>query len=241
MAPRIAITLELTAKGERRTNFLDLAYAECVARAEGIPLHFPSIPSSDFIKDALALIDGLVLTGGADIHPSYYGETVSAPVVLSPEQRTNFDIALFRAAMEAGKPILAICHGMQIMNVALGGTLIQDLATQSPSSISHRGEKEYEFARHKVVIESGSKLASILGGIKEFEVTSTHHQAIKREAEGLVITAKAPDGVIEGLEFPANPKIMGVQWHPEKDPQSEPTLRLFDALIEMAKGRMKTP
>ncbi len=239
MLPRIAITLELTVKGERRTNFLDLGYAECVARAGGIPLHFPSL-SANFFKDALALIDGLVLTGGADIHPSYYGESIIAPVVLSPEQRTDFDRALFRAVMETGKPILAICHGMQIMNVALGGSLIQDLPTQSPSSIAHRGDKEYAPARHTVIVESGSRLAVIMGGMNEFEVSSTHHQAVKRTGDGLVITAKAPDGVIEGLEIPAYPQIIGVQWHPEKDPQSEPTVRLFRAFIEMAKERVES-
>jgi putative glutamine amidotransferase len=237
--PRIAITLELSAKGERCLNFLDLAYAECVERAGGLPIYFPSLPSSPLADEAVAMIDGLVLTGGADIHPSYYGEEINSPVILSPNQRTDFDIYLFRASLKADKPILAICHGMQVMNVALGGSLIQDIPSQIPGSLSHRGEKDYLPARHKVTIECGSRLADFMKGMVGFEVSSTHHQAVKTLGKNLQISARAPDGIIEGIELPDHSKVIGIQWHPEKDPQNEPSRRLFQALVEMARRGME--
>jgi len=237
--PRIAITLELSTKGERCLNFLDLAYAECVERAGGLPLYFPSLPSPTFTDEAVAMIDGLVLTGGADIHPSYYGVEISAPVILSPNQRTDFDLRLFHASLKADKPILAICHGMQIMNVALGGSLTQDIPSQVPGSLSHRGEKDYLPARHKVTVEAGSRLAEIMKGMVEFEVSSTHHQAVKTLGKNLQISARAPDGLVEGIELPDHPKVIGIQWHPEKDPQSEASRRLFQAMVDMARRKME--
>ncbi len=237
MKPRIGITLELGQKGEKRTSFLDLAYAECVKDAGGIPLHFPPLPSVEFIPEALSLIDGLVLTGGADINPSYYREEISAPVVLSPDQRTDFDLALFQAALSGDKAILAICHGMQIVNVALGGTLYQDIPAQVPGAIEHRGKRDSSPARHGVTVEAGSRLAGIMGGTLRFEICSTHHQALKDLGKGLRVVARSPDGIIEGIELAGHPKVIGVQWHPEKDSQSEATRRLFRAHIESASSR----
>lgn len=210
-----------------------MSYAECVKEAGGIPLHFPPL-SSEFILDILSEIDGLVLTGGADINPAYYGEEISASVSLSPDQRTDFDMAFFRASLEAGKSILAICHGMQVLNVALGGALYQDVPTQVPGAIAHRGDKDSIPARHTVLVESGSRLGEVMGGLLQFEVSSTHHQAVKTLGKELRVNARAPDGIIEGIEPPGYPKVLGVQWHPEKDPQSEPTRRLFKGLIRMS-------
>lgn len=240
MKPRIGITLELGQKGEKRTSFLDLAYAECVKEAGGIPLHFPPLPSVEFIPEALSLIDGLVLTGGADINPSYYREEISAPVILSPDQRTDFDLALFQAALKGDKSILAICHGMQIVNVALGGTLYQDISTQVPGGIEHRGKKDSSPARHGVTVEAGSRLAGIMDGKLRFEICSIHHQAVKDLGKSLRVVARAQDGIVEGIELPGHPKFIGVQWHPEKEPQSEATRRLFRAHIRLASTwRMK--
>ncbi len=112
MRPRIGITLELGAKGERRTNFLDLAYAKAVTAAGGLAAHFASIPSPEIIAESLGLVGGLVLTGGADIPPSFYREEINASVAIGPAERVEFDLRFFRAALKAGKPILAICPGM---------------------------------------------------------------------------------------------------------------------------------
>ena len=237
MKPRIAITLELSIKGSKRLSFLDLAYAECVKEAGGLPLHLPPLPSVDFIPEALSLIDGLVLTGGADIHPSYYREEISAPVVLSPDQRTDFDLALFQAALHGDKAILAICHGMQIVSIALGGSLYQDIPTQITGAMEHRGKKDSSPARHGVTIEAGSRLAEIMAGIPRLEICSTHHQAVKDLGKNLRVVSRAPDGIVEGIELSGHPKLIGVQWHPEKDPQSEATRRLFKALVNTASAR----
>ena len=241
MKPRIVVTLELSAKGSKRLSFLDLAYAECIREAGGIPLHFPPLPSPDSIREALSVTDGLVLTGGADIHPSFYGEEISAPIFLSPDQRTEFDLSLFRAGLQDGKAILAICHGMQIMNVALGGTLYQDIPTQLPRTIPHRGEKDASSTRHGVEVETGSGLAQIVGHHLRFEISSSHHQAVKDLGKGLRINSRASDGIIEGIEMPGHPRVVGVQWHPEKDPQSETTRLLFAALMEIARPRRERP
>jgi putative glutamine amidotransferase len=234
MKPRIGITMELTVKGERRINFLDLAYAQAVEEAGATPVYFPSLSSSGTFTEAVSMIDGLILTGGADIHPSYYGEEITAPVSLSPDQRTDFDLSIFRAAMNAGKAILAICHGMQIMNVALGGTLHQDVNNQLPGSIMHRDIEGKTPARHGVQVEPGSRLANMLGGMLEFEVLSTHHQVVKDLGRGLRVSAKSLDGLVEGIELAGYPKVIGIQWHPEKDPGSEASRRLLRALVEMA-------
>jgi len=237
MKPRIGITLELSEKGGKRTSFLDLAYAECVMGAGGIPVHFPPLPLEEFVEGIIPLIDGLVLTGGADLNPSYYREEVSAPVVLSPDQRTDFDLSLFRAALGAGKPILAICHGMQVMNVALGGTLYQNIPSQVSGAMEHRGGKGSTAARHSVTVQPGSRLAGIMEGIPRLEICSIHHQAVKDLGKNLWVVARAPDGVIEGIELSGHPTVIGVQWHPEQDPQSETTRRLFGALVEAASAR----
>jgi putative glutamine amidotransferase len=237
MKPRIGITLELSEKGGKRTSFLDLAYAECVKGAGGIPMHFPPLPSDEFIGRIIPLIDGLVLTGGADLNPSYYREEVSAPVVLSPDQRTDFDLSLLKAVLNADKAILAICHGMQLVNVFLGGSLYQDLPSQVPGAMEHREGKDSIPARHAVTVEPRSRLAEIMAGIPQLEICSTHHQAVKDLGKNLRVVARAPDGIIEGIELPGHPKVIGVQWHPEKDPQSEATRRLFGALVEAASAR----
>jgi putative glutamine amidotransferase len=236
MKQKIAITLEMSAKGGKQINFLDLAYSQCVIEAGGFPLLFPSIPYPESLEQALSLIDGLVLTGGADIHPSFYGEEITSPISLSPDQRTEFDLQFFRAALKAGKAILAICHGMQIVNVALGGTLYQDIPSQLPgSTINHRAAEGKAYARHSIRIEPGSRLAAIFEGMPEFEVTSTHHQAIKGLGKEFQVSARSPDGLIEGIELRDHPKLIGVQWHPEKEPAGEATKRLFRSFIDIAR------
>ena len=121
------------------------------------------------------------------------------------------------------------------MNVALGGTLIQDLGTQAPGSLPHRGEKDSPPARHAVRLEPGSTIAGVMQGLGEIEVTSSHHQSVKVPGKGLKVTARAPDGIIEGIEMPGSPNVIGIQWHPEKDPESEPTRRIFQWLVQKAR------
>jgi putative glutamine amidotransferase len=233
--PVIGITMELSAKNEQALNYLNLAYAEAVEEAGGNAIFLPTLFSSKKLQEILSFTDGLVLTGGADIHPSYYGEEVSAPINLSPNQRTDFDLNLFRAALKAGKAILAICHGMQIMNVACGGSLYQDIDTQLPGPITHRAEEGQNPARHRVQVEPGTRLASVLQDLLEIEIISTHHQAVKTLGNGLKVSAKSPDNIIEGIEMPDFSKVIGIQWHPEKDLTSEASRRLFKGFIALAR------
>jgi len=226
--------MELSSKNEQVLNFLNLAYAEAIEEAGGNAIYLPTLLSPSRLPEILSLTDGLVFTGGADIHPSYYGEEISAPITLSPDQRTDFDLNLFQEALKADKAILAICHGMQIMNVACGGSLYQDIATQLPGSIPHRGEEGQIPARHRVRVEPETRLASILKGLAEFEVTSTHHQAVKELGKGMQVNARSPDDMIEGIEMPDFPRVIGIQWHPEKERTSEASRRLFEGFVALA-------
>ena len=234
MKPRIAITLEMSAKGEKLLNYLDLAYSQCVVEAGGMPVHFPSLPAREIIYESVSMIDGLVLTGGADLHPSFYGEEITAPISLSPDQRTEFDIQFFRAALKTGKAILAICHGMQIMNVALGGSLYQDLDTQRPGSLLHRQGEGKPPSIHRVRVEPESRLTDLLGDMREFDVCSSHHQAVKGLGNVLKVNARSPDGLVEGIELPNYPRVIGIQWHPEKDRASEASRRIFKEFVALA-------
>jgi putative glutamine amidotransferase len=149
------------------------------------------------------------------------------------ERRQANDLALAEAARRLGVPMLGICLGVQVMNVAAGGSLIQDIDTQHDTEIRHASEPE-DRARHDVIIEKGTRLARVLPAI-ELNVNSSHHQAIRRVGEGLRVTALAPDGIVEGLEDPRHPFYLGVQWHPEDMSGEESATALFAAFIEAAK------
>lgn len=171
-------------------------------------------------------LDGLILGGGNDLPPAYYGEAErpDANLKLVPVARPIFEKALLKEMLERQKPVLGICYGCQFLNVYQGGSLIQDIPSQWPEPITH-GD-----SRHVVQVSPGSKLHQ-LTGMTEFESRSSHHQAVARLAGGAVKTAKAPDNVIEALEFPENPFCIGVQWHPECDRDSVATQRLFKGLV----------
>jgi putative glutamine amidotransferase len=154
-------------------------------------------------------IDGLVLTGGTDINPARYGQD-RAPETGDPDDaRDELEMRLLQDALAAGLPVLAICRGMQLMNVACGGTLIQHLTNTDVHIVKPR-----EAAAHFVHVTNGTCLAAIIGE-GEHEVNSRHHQAIDRLGDGLIVSAKSPDGVVEAIENPGESFVLGVQWHPE--------------------------
>lgn len=173
------------------------------------------------VRDAAALaivsrVDGLVLTGGEDVDPAFYGQPRAAKCGVPNEHRDRTEIALIRAAQELGKPILAICRGPQILNVALGGTLIQDIPTEVPGSLEHNTADDRASRVHDVTIDAGSRIAKAIGETA-ITVNSLHHQSIKDVAPGLRVTARAPDGIIEGVESDSDEWwVMAVQWHPEE-------------------------
>ena len=213
---------------------LNDAYARSVHRAGGVAVLIP--PGAD--AEALAAhLDGLVIPGGGDIDPKHYGELPHPKAVLINAARFDQEWALLQAFEAQRKPILGICYGCQLLNVWRGGALHQHLPDLPSVSLKHqRDSKEEPFPRHFVEVVSDSKLAQIVGQTR-FESVSAHHQAVRTVGKGLVITAYAPDGVVEALEDPDYPFFVGVQWHPERDPDAPPTRALFEGFVQACKTR----
>jgi putative glutamine amidotransferase len=232
MKPIIGIASDIfTSPGERDRAFVYTTYVESLRRAGAIPVLIP--PQPENAEEIVSGLDGLVLAGGEDCDPALYGEEKHPSVEPMDQRRQVNDVTLARVARSAGIPTLGICLGVQVMNVAAGGNLIQDINSAIETDIEHVSEPE-DRARHQVRIESGTHLRSILGR-DEIDVNSSHHQAIRRVGEGLRVTAHASDGVIEGVEDPKHPFYVGVQWHPEDMPGEESATALFGAFIDAAR------
>ena len=219
-------------EGERDRAFVYTNYTEALRRAGAIPVIVP--PQPENAAEIVAGLDGLLLAGGYDCDPGLYGEDRHPTVETMDERRQQNDLSLAKAARERGIPTLGVCLGLQVMNVAAGGTLIQDIDSAIETEIVHASEPE-DRARHDVIVEDGTHLASILGA-RELNVNSSHHQAIRNVAKGLRVTAHAPDGIVEGLEDPRHPFYLGVQWHPEDLTGEESASRLFAAFVEAARA-----
>jgi putative glutamine amidotransferase len=226
----------LVHEGERDRAFAFMTYVESVRRAGAVPVVIP--PQPENAADVLEGLDGLLLAGGDDCDPSEYGEEKHPSCAPMDQRRQSNDVALARAAREQGVPTLGICLGLQVMNVAAGGSLIQDIASEIETNIDHVSEPS-DRHRHEVLIEDGTNLSKILSE-RRLNVNSSHHQAIGRVAEGLRVTAHAPDGIVEGLEDPNHPFYVGVQWHPEDMSGENSAATLFGAFIEAAKKRAQT-
>lgn len=236
MRPRIGITSWHYRDDEERWEVVLDAYASAVLEADGLPLILPIAHAEPaLIAEYLGAIDGVILTGGADIHPSFYGQIVLERCGEIDEERDRFEMELVRAARSRDLPLLGICRGLQVVNVALGGSLYQDLSYRQETDPAHQSPRERrgELA-HRVTIVAGSRLAAILKATA-LDVTSTHHQVIRDLAPDLSVNAVAPDGVIEGIEGPGR-FVIAVHWHPERMVARHPEqLALFRALVEEAK------
>jgi putative glutamine amidotransferase len=207
-------------------------YCAAVTRAGGLPVLLAH--EVEQVEAYLRTIDGLVVTGGAfDVDPAIFGAETRHASVKTKDRRTQFELALTRRTLSVDKPVLGICGGQQLMNVALGGTLIQHIPDEIPGALPHEQENPRNEPGHIVRFADGTRLREI-AGCGEAPVNSTHHQAVKAPAPGLVVDATAPDGVIEGIEDPRRRFCIGVQWHPEYA-VSEADLRLFAAFIEAAR------
>ncbi|MBZ0160211.1 MAG: gamma-glutamyl-gamma-aminobutyrate hydrolase family protein [bacterium] len=235
MRPRIGITSWHYRDDDERWEAVLEDYSRAVFDAGGLPLILPIPRIESALVDAyLEAIDGLILTGGADIHPSFYGQIVLEQCGEIDEERDRFEVELIHAARSRDLPLLGICRGLQVINVALGGSLYQDLSYRQETDSIHQSlrERRGELV-HEVAIVESSRLADILG-IRKLDVTSTHHQIICNLAPGLTINAVAPDGVIEGIED-AGRFLLAVHWHPERMITRHPEqLELFQALVEEA-------
>jgi putative glutamine amidotransferase len=227
MRPIIGITQDIEYKpgGEGFWSYLDKNYAEAVYHFGGMPMMIPIVSDEGAASEFVGRIDGLLLSGGDDIHPRYYGEELSDSTNLSPDTRTDYDFALLKAALATGKPVLGICLGAQAINVYFGGRLHQDV-------MGHKG-KGVDMT-HEVSVAPGGRLAEILGESR-LTVNSYHHQAIKTVGEKLIAAAAAPDGVVEAVELPGADFVLGVQWHPERMPSDPYARKIFEAFIEACK------
>ncbi|MFT9457592.1 MAG: gamma-glutamyl-gamma-aminobutyrate hydrolase family protein [Liquorilactobacillus hordei] len=211
---------------------------EVIYAADGIPVILP-FPESfsdveDSIQDIIAMIDGLMLPGGPDVNPLFFGEEPIPEIGMTIGMEDRFEIALIKEAVKVGKPIFGICRGIQVLNVALGGTLYQDLGAQNPSvKIQHAQATLGHFKTHHVKIEENSQLFNLLGGSSV--VNSRHHQAIKQIADSLIVTATSPDGIVEAVESERSNQILAVQWHPENLWQNDKVqFKLFTDFVTRA-------
>ena len=240
MKPLIGITMNLDVQPTRDLNILDQDYGRAVLRAGGIPVPLLGIESS--ISDLVNRLDGFLFTGGDDISPRFYNERPlkDARMRPSPDKRTRFELNLFSAVARTKKPVLAICHGAQLVNIALGGTLYQDISLQIRKALKHGPAKPGEKVYHTVSVFEGTRICQILGGRQKgdcsLKVRSSHHQSIKNPGRGLRLAAVSSDGVFEALESRGkNTFLIAVQWHPEKTINDRYTKKLFTALINASR------
>ncbi len=203
-------------------------YAQSVADAGGIPMLLPH--HADLAQAYLDTIDGLVLTGGAfDVDPALFWAADRHPTVILKAERTRFELAIVQGAVARKMPILGICGGQQLLNVALGGSLIQHIPDEIEQPLAHEQPNPRTEPGHDVAVTADTVLAKIVGAAK-VPVNSAHHQAVKDVAPGCVVNAVAEDGVIEGIELTGHPFCIGVQWHPEYHISPADTA-LFNAFI----------
>lgn len=215
---------------------LKRAYADAVLAAGGLPLVLPYSADPAVLAQLLGMVQGLVITGGAfDVPPELYGEAPRQGLGALKPARTDFELALIRGALERGLPLLGVCGGMQILNVALGGTLYQDIATDVPGALAHEQQTDRRLPAHPVQVQEGTLLSRACGA-GELLVNSTHHQSVKALGRGLVASASSADGLVEALELPTALFVAGVQWHPELLVDSVPAhLGIYRALVAAAR------
>jgi putative glutamine amidotransferase len=238
--PVIGVTLDSEASGgysKLPWYALRQNYFDAIVAAGGLPVALPHEP--DCVPGYLELIDGLLVSGGNfDVDPALYGGGARHATVTTKDRRTRFEWAITAAAVAADKPVLGICGGQQLLNVVLGGTLIQHIPDSIEAALQHEQPNPRTEPGHEVLIEPGTLLHRA-AGVARAPVNSAHHQAAATVADGIVVSARAPDGVIEAIEAPGRRFCLGVQWHPEYaiSPADTAVLRAFvDACMRPASG-----
>jgi putative glutamine amidotransferase len=219
------------------------SYVRAVRRAGGVALLIPPHQDADALEAICSRLDGLLLSGGCDIDPACYGEERIAACEEPDPARDELELALTAWALDAAVPILGICRGMQLLNVACGGTLYQDLATQQPETAQHDHSATVRtFRAHSIHLHQHSRLSEILG-TAPYDVNSLHHQAVARPGDHVEIVGWSPDGVAEAMEIDGHPFALAVQFHPEElegDPEhpDAPSRALFRAFVQACGERM---
>lgn len=238
MRPRICISSERYPQGEQADQRYDRirgAYSWCVAESGGAPYILPNPGfDPDFVLEYLDFAHGVLLSGGEDVHPSFYGEFVLEKCGTIDEKRDLFEMELFRGALERGMPVLGICRGMQVMAVALGGNLYQDLAYCEGADDNHRGGWQERGEMPMVSLTPGTILHKIFGEAS-LNVNCTHHQLVRQLHQTCRVNAVSADGAIEGIEMSGKPFVVGVHWHPERLAlQDRRHLKLFERFVKAA-------
>ncbi len=237
--PNIGVTPDLVpvqSPIEAANYQLKVAYADAVIRAGGLPLILPYTDERSCIDSYLDRVSGLVVTGGAfDVSPELYGESARPGLGALKESRTAFEAALIRGALERSLPLLGVCGGMQLLNVVMGGTLIQDIGREVEHAAEHEQKHDRTHPQHPVEIKDGTLLSQMLGK-GQVMVNSTHHQAVSKPGKDVVVSAVATDGVVEAIELPNHSFAVGVQWHPELLINAIPLhLGLYRGLVSKAR------
>lgn len=236
--PLIGVTADLSEAPGKLNNyqeptlFVPQRYLSAIEQAGAIALVLPPSQSEVAMRRMLELVDGLVITGGNfDIHPRYYGERPIRELGALKARRTKFELEMTAAALKQDLPILGICGGAQAINVALGGSLYQDIEAQVAGAGAHEQGTRKTIGGHRVNIKAGTRLHAIVQR-RKMEVNTTHHQAVKKIGRGLVANAVAEDGIIEGIESTQHRWVLGVQWHPEVlAPRRTDQQRIFSLFV----------
>ncbi|MFT5430298.1 MAG: putative glutamine amidotransferase [Myxococcota bacterium] len=237
-APIIGISANLFAAKPRDSytgkalQLADQSMVDRVLAVGGLPIIVPITCDPTHISRLSREIDGLILSGGADVDPTSYGS--SDQQWPGQPRRDRYEVALIEAVRERDLPILAICRGIQILNVAFGGTLLSHLPSDRPGPVAHRNNELYDGNTHGIRVAADSIIADILGAGEGLTVNSVHHQGIDRLGDGLDAVAWAPDGLIEAVVAPADRWTVGVQWHPEWDARKE-HVALFERFVEASR------
>lgn len=232
MNPTIGLFVTVDAE-KNRSAMCD--YVHAIEEAGATPLLLPYTLEPSDVERYAGLLDGFLFTGGVDIDPTYYGEEALPGLGEVSHPRDEAEMLAFPIIYQTGKPIMGICRGAQLINVALGGSLYQDIPSQLGESFPHRQTApKYDYAHSATVLE-GTPLAALIGA-GEHMINSFHHQSVKKAGKGLEVMAVAPDGVIEALYSKEHPYLMAYQWHPERlCARDEGEMRLFIDLVENAR------
>lgn len=218
-------------------NAVAEAYIQAVTTAGGVPLLIPIHLTSTALDALLERVDGILFSGGGDIQPEIYGGEAHPRVYGIDAERDRIEIHLARALIRRGQPFLGICRGFQVINVAVGGTLYEDIASQHAGALKHDyfpGWPRNHLA-HSITVQPGSRLAGILGA-QEIQVNSLHHQGVRQVNPALMPTAYAPDGIVEAVELTKHPFALAVQWHPEWMQEHTNMRALFGAFVQAARA-----
>ena len=231
----IGISGSILSEGSIEKAFVNRTYVDSVVRAGGVPFVMPICKDENIIKKMIGNVDGVIMTGGVDIHPFRFNEEPNPKIGEISKERDDFDFLIMKHAFEKNKPIFGICRGIQLINVFFGGTLIQDINSQKNTNILHSQTAPRDVATHKIKIKKDSVIFDIFG--KSAEVNSFHHQAVGKLSKDFKITSAANDGIIESIEYKKKDRfILGVQWHPECMTEKEEKMQnIFSMFVDICK------